>query len=124
MAPGFTHRSAVTGDPARYFDRAAFVLPAAGTLGNLGRGALIGPNLRNVDFALFKNTKWRKLGESGNVQFRAEMFNLMNRANFGVPGLTAFTGAADNEAPLGSLGRIRNTVTSSRQIQFGLRITY
>ncbi|MFN7932523.1 MAG: carboxypeptidase regulatory-like domain-containing protein [Bryobacteraceae bacterium] len=124
MAAGFTHQSAVTGDPAAYFNPAAFVLPAAGTLGNLGRGALIGPNLRNVDFAVFKNAKWRKLGEAGNVQFRAEMFNALNRANFGVPSLTAFTGAADNEAPLGSLGRIRNTVTSSRQIQFGLRITY
>lgn len=124
MAPGATHRSAVIGGPDRYFDPAAFVLPAAGTLGNLGRGALIGPNLRNFDFAVIKNTRWTKLGESGNLQFRCEIFNSLNRANFGIPGLLAFTGAADNEAPLGSLGRIRSTVTSSRQIQFGLRIVY
>ncbi|MCS7026586.1 MAG: TonB-dependent receptor [Bryobacteraceae bacterium] len=124
MAPGFTHQSAILGSPDRYFDPAAFVLPPAGTLGNLGRGALIGPNLRNVDFALIKNTRWAKLGESGNIQFRCEVFNLFNRANFGVPSLLAFTGAADNEAPLGSLGRIRTTVTSSRQIQFALRFAF
>jgi len=124
MAPNRTHESAVTGIPDRYFDPSAFVLQPAGTLGNLGRGALIGPNLRNFDFALLKNTRWKKLGEQANIQFRCEIFNLFNRANFGIPSLTAFTGAADNEAPLGSLGRIRSTVTSSRQIQFGLRFTY
>jgi hypothetical protein len=124
MAPGFTHQSAIRGTPDRWFEPAAFALQPAGQLGNLGRGALIGPNLRAFDFALLKNTKWSKLGEQGNFQFRVEAFNLFNRANFGVPSLTAFTGAADNEAPLGSLGRIRNTVTSARQIQLGIRITY
>ena len=58
------------------------------------------------------------------IQFRAEVFNLANRANFGPPNLIAFTGAADNEQPLTSLGRIRATVTSARQIQFGLRISF
>lgn len=124
MAPGYTHQSAVLGGPDRYFDPAAFALSAAGTLGNLGRGALIGPNLRNFDFAVLKNTKVSKLGEAGSIQFRCEMFNLFNRANFGVPSLLAFTGAVDNEPPIGTLGRIRSTVTSSRQIQFGLRIIY
>jgi len=124
MAPGYTHQSAIRGTPDGWFHPAAFALQPAGQLGNLGRGALIGPNLRAFDFALLKNTKWSKLGEQGNFQFRVEVFNLFNRANFGVPSLTAFTGAADNEAPLGSLGRIRNTVTSARQIQLGIRITY
>ncbi|HUQ91991.1 MAG TPA: TonB-dependent receptor [Bryobacteraceae bacterium] len=124
MAPGRTHESAILGSPDRYLDPTAFVLQPAGTLGNLGRGALIGPNLRNIDFAVLKNTKIGRLGEQGNIQFRAEMFNLSNHPNFGVPGLTAFTGAVDNEAPLGTLGRIRTTVTSSRQLQFGIRIIY
>ncbi len=124
MAPGYTHQSAIVGDPVQYFDPAAFALAPAGQLGNLGRGALIGPNLRNFDFALLKNTKWSKLGDQGNIQFRCEMFNLFNRANFGVPALLAFTGAVDNERALSSLGRIRSTVTNSRQIQLGIRFTY
>lgn len=121
MAPGYTHESAITGDPSRYFNPAAFVLQPAGTLGNLGRGALIGPNLRNVDFSLVKNSRW---GEKANLQFRVEGFNVFNRANFGPPNLIAFPGAADNEQPLSSLGRIRNTVTSSRQIQLGLKLLF
>jgi hypothetical protein len=121
MAPGFTHASAVLGGPDRYFNPAAFLLPAAGTLGNLGRGALIGPNLRTFDFSLMKNNRWR---ENVNIQFRAEAFNLTNRANFGPPNIIAFTGTADNEQALSSLGRARSTVTSSRQIQLGLRVSF
>ena len=121
MAPGRTHQSAVLGDPDRYFDPAAFVLPPAGFLGNLGRGALIGPALRTFDLALIKNTRVR---EHVNLQFRAEAFNLFNRANFAAPLLTAFAGERDNEPPVPSLGRIRSTVTSARQIQLGLRLTF
>ena len=121
MAPGFSYERAVLGGPDRYFDPAAFVLQPAGTLGTLGRGALIGPNLRTLDFSIVKNNRW---GEKVKIQFRAEAFNLLNRANFGPPNLIAFTGAADNEPPLTSFGRIRSTVTSARQIQFGLRISF
>ena len=52
------------------------------------------------------------------------MFNLFNRANFGPPALIAFAGAADNEAPLASFGRIRNTITSARQAQLGVRVRF
>jgi hypothetical protein len=71
-----------------------------------------------------KNTRWARLGEQANIQFRIEAFNLFNRANFGPPQLAAFNGAADNEQPLASLGLIRHTVTSSRQLQLGLRISF
>jgi hypothetical protein len=121
MAPGRTHQDAVIGHPDQYFDPEAFVLQPAGTLGNLGRGALIGPNLRVFDFAAVKNNRWR---DRLNVQFRAEAFNLFNRSNFGPPNLTAFTGAAESERPVASFGRIRSTVTSARQIQFGLRVSF
>ncbi len=121
MAPGRTHQDAVRGGPDNYFDPSAFVLQPAGTLGNLGRGALIGPNLRTFDLSLVKNNRWR---DKTNIQFRAEAFNLLNRANFGPPSLAAFAGAADNEKPLATLGRIRSTVTSSRQIQLGLRVSF
>jgi hypothetical protein len=124
MSPGFTHESAVTGNPNAWFNPAAFALQPAGTLGNLGRGALIGPNLRTFDLSLMKQFGWKKLGEAGFVQFRAEAFNLFNRANFGVPSLIAYTGARDGEAPTSSLGLVRNTITSARQIQLGLRIQF
>jgi hypothetical protein len=121
MAPGFTYESAVLGGPDRYFNPAAFALQPAGTLGTLGRGALIGPNLRTVDFSFVKNNRW---ADRVNIQLRAESFNLFNRANFGPPNLIAFTGSADNEQPLSSFGRARNTVTAARQIQFGLRVSF
>lgn len=124
MAPGRTHEDAVLGHPDGYLDPTAFVLQPAGTLGNLGRGALIGPNLRTFDLALVKNVRWPRLGESGRVQFRAEFFNLLNRANFDTPSLVAFSGVGEVEDPLGSFGIIRDTVTDSRQIQLGLRISF
>ena len=52
------------------------------------------------------------------------MFNLFNRANFGNPTLIAFAGATQNEAPLASFGRIRSTVTSARQMQLGVRVSF
>ncbi|HZH91616.1 MAG TPA: TonB-dependent receptor [Pyrinomonadaceae bacterium] len=125
IAPGYTYETAVTGDPNQYFDPRAFVLQPAGTLGNTGRGAFIGPNLRTFDLSAMKNIRFASpLGEATNVQIRVEAFNLFNRANFAAPGLTVFAGAADNEAPLPTFGRIRSTVTSARQIQLGVRVQF
>ncbi|HEX8502650.1 MAG TPA: TonB-dependent receptor [Pyrinomonadaceae bacterium] len=124
FAPGFDADTAVLGGPDQYFDPAAFRLPAAGTLGNVGRGALIGPNLRTFDLSLAKNTRWDALGDDGAVQLRLEAFNVFNRANFAPPSLIVFTGAADNEQPLSTFGRIRSTTTSSRQVQLGVRLTF
>ena len=119
MAPGRTHQDAVLGHPDGYFDPTAFVLQPAGTLGNLGRGALIGPNLRTFDLALVKNVRWSRLGESGRVQFRVEFFNLFNRVNLGTPiSLVAFSPS------FGFIGGERPTVTDPRQIQLGLRISF
>ncbi len=129
LAPGRTHQDAVLGGPDRYFDPAAFLLQPAGTLGNLGRGVFIGPNLRTFDLSFMKETPWARLGETASVQFRAEFFNLFNRANFAPPSLVAFAGVPDSQQPpdlqrISSFGRIRSTVTSSRQIQLGLRISF
>jgi hypothetical protein len=125
MAPGFTYDTAVLGGPDQYFNPLAFAIPAAGTLGNTGRGAFIGPNYRSFDLAAVKNTRIpRLLGESGSLQIRAEAFNLFNRANFGPPALTVFAGAANVEPALTTFGRIRSTVGSSRQIQLGVRIAF
>lgn len=124
IRPGYTHQSAVLGSPDRYLDPNAFMLQPAGTLGNAGRGILIGPSLRSFDLSLAKNTPVRKLGEGGNLQFRAEAFNLLNHANFGIPNLVVYAGASATEAPIGTFGRIQNTITSARQIQLALRLSF
>jgi len=117
--------NAVTGNPAQWFDPSAFVLQPAGTFGNVGRNELIGPDLRTVDMAMSKFFGLSRLGAGrGTVELRAEVFNLFNRANFGPPSLVAFSGTTDNEAPLSSFGQIRTTITSSRQAQLGLRISF
>jgi hypothetical protein len=123
-APGFGPDNAVTGNPDRWFDPGAFILQPAGTFGNTGRGDFRGPDFRTLDLSLAKQVRWAALGESGRVEIRLEAFNVLNRANFGVPELRAFAGQADNEAPLATFGRITNTVTSSRQIQLGIRAVF
>jgi TonB dependent receptor-like, beta-barrel len=123
-APGFDADVAVTGDPAAWFNPAAFVLQPAGTFGNTGRGDFLGPDLRTVDLAVAKDSVWQLLGDGGRLELRLEVFNLFNRANFGPPQLIAFAGAADNEQPLASFGRIRHTITSARQVQLGVRVRF
>jgi hypothetical protein len=120
--PGFDADNAVNGDPAQWFNPQAFVLQPVGTFGNTGRGDVTGPDLRTVDLAFSKDSR---LGASdARLEVRIEVFNLFDRANFGAPNLTAFAGAADNEPVLGSFGRIRNTVTSARQMQLGVRLRF
>jgi hypothetical protein len=124
FAANRTPEDAVLGKPEQWFDPTAFVLQPAGRFGNVGRGALIGPDLRTLDMALVKHLSWARLGPAGRVDLRFEAFNLFNRANFGIPSLIAFAGDRDGEPPLATLGRIRSTVTSSRQVQIGLRIQF
>jgi outer membrane receptor protein involved in Fe transport len=59
-----------------------FYIPCAGTVGNSRRNQLIGPGLSQLDANIVKNTK---IGERVTVQFRWEVFNVLNRANFGAP---------------------------------------
>ena len=54
----------------------------------------------------------------------APLINVLNRTNFGTPELRAFAGTAATEAPLATFGRISTTVTSSRQIQIGIRARF
>jgi hypothetical protein len=114
--PNFTGH-VVTGDPNRWFNREAFLLPAAGTFGNVGRGVLRGPGLATVDFSLLKDTR---ISERFTLQFRAEAFNLLNRANFGVPNTTVFSGTNFAAAA----GLITSTTTTSRQLQGALKLIF
>ena len=113
-----------TGRVDQWFNPAAFVLQPAGTFGNTGRGDFTGPNLRTLDLSLAKSARWSALGSDGRVELRIEVFNILNRANFGPPELRAFAGTRDGEAPLSTFGRITTTVTSARQIQIGVRAVF
>jgi hypothetical protein len=123
-APGRGPDNAIIGDPARWIDPTAFVVPPAGTFGNTGRGELRGPDLRTVDLSFAKVVPWTQLGGDGTVEVRLEAFNVLNRVNLGVPSLTVSAGQAENEQPFAAFGRIFNTVTSSRQIQLGVRVAF
>lgn len=111
--------SAVTGNPAQWFNPAAFLQPPAnsGFYGNLGRDTLSGPGLATWDFSALKNTA---AGEHLTVQFRAELFNLLNRANFNTPNLIVFTPTGVS----GTAGAITSTSTTSRQVQFALKLLW
>jgi hypothetical protein len=123
-APGYGPHNAVLGRPDQWFDPNAFVLQPAGTFGTTGRGDFRGPNLRTLDLSLTREVPWARLGEAGRLEFRVEMFNVLNRANFGVPSLTAFAGTAPTEQPFATFGRISSTVTSARQVQLGIRARF
>src|SRR5215472_9419940 len=115
----------VLGSPKQWFNPAAFIAPPAtiGFYGNLGRNSFIGPGLATWDFSVFKNTR---INERFNVQFRAELFNLLNRANFNTPNLITFTPptAANPSGVSGTAGAITSTSTTSRQVQFGLKLLW
>lgn len=74
---------ATPGGSRRYFNTDAFALPAIGSFGNIGRNALYGPGFAAVDFSIFKRTP---ITERLKTEFRVEIFNLFNRANFANPG--------------------------------------
>ena len=102
----------------KWYDPNAFLLPAAGTWGNLGRGVYTGPGMATVDMSLLKSFA---ITERINLQFRSEFFNLLNRANFGTPNPIVFAGTSGISS---SAGLITTTTTSSRQIQFGLKLVF
>jgi len=107
----------ILGQPNQWYNPTAFVLPPAGTYGTLGRGTLNGPGLAELDLSLFKNTA---ITERVGLQFRAEFFNALNHPNFGTPNATVFSSGAISS----SAGVITTTATTSRQIQFGLKMIF
>ncbi|HYA17464.1 MAG TPA: carboxypeptidase-like regulatory domain-containing protein [Bryobacteraceae bacterium] len=114
--PAFTG-SIIVGSPTEWYNPNAFVLPAAGTYGNVGRGVLTGPGLADLDISLFKTTH---IAERSSLQFRAEFFNALNHPNFASPNATVFSGTSISP----SAGLITTTATTSRQIQFGLKLVF
>ncbi len=116
--PNFTG-PVITGNPNQWFNPSAFLQPPpnSGFYGNLGRNALIGPGLATWDFSAVKDTR---LKERLTLQFRAEIFNLLNRANFNTPNLIVFTPTGVS----GTAGAITSTSTTARQVQFALKLLW
>jgi hypothetical protein len=134
------------GGPSLFFDPCAFVLEPVGYEGDVGRNSLIGPGLLDLDYSLVKDTSVKWLGEAGKVEFRAEIFNIMNHPNFAQPVRTVFAGTltdgtncpitgcpSNAEALSTGIGVIQSTASgttatqssgNSRQIQFGLKIMF
>jgi len=96
--------------------------------GNAGRNTIPGPGLVNLDLSFLKNNPIRKISENFNVQFRAEMFNVLNRANFALPFNPDNTDLFDQtglpQFPNGSGGLINSTVTQARLVQFALKVIW
>ena len=109
----------ILGSPTQWFNPNAFLAPpnASGFAGNLGRDTLIGPGLATWDLSFLKNTAIR---ENVNLQFRAELFNLLDRANFNTPNAIVFTPTGVSP----TAGVITSTSTTSRQVQFGLKLLW
>jgi hypothetical protein len=127
----------ITGNPAHYINTACFKFPtdSAGNpqpnrLGDVGRNSLTGPGLTDWDLSFIKNTR---ITEQFNLQFRAEAFNLLNQANFATPDrVTAqiFNTVTDPKtgeitgALIPTAGQLKATSTSSRQLQFALKVLF
>jgi Carboxypeptidase regulatory-like domain/TonB-dependent Receptor Plug Domain len=79
-----------------YLNPLAFIQPAYGTFGDLGRDSIFGPGYANVDFSITKNTR---LTERLNLQLRVEFFNIFNHPNFALPANTIIPGYIDNGTP-------------------------
>ncbi len=102
--------------------------------GTAGRNTIIGPGVTNLDFSVFKNNRVKRISETFNVQFRLEMFNIMNHPNFGPPGpgdgntdIFDANGASLKPLPDGSGGQagvLQRTTIPERQIQFAVKIVF
>jgi hypothetical protein len=96
----------------------------ANLLGSAGRNIVEGPGLEDFDFSLFKNNPIRRISETFNIQFRWEVFNIFNHANFNPPApgarqVFAVSGALNNAGLLTS-----PTITTSRQMQLAMKVVW
>ena len=128
LRPDLIGHVSATGNPSEWFSNVgAFAIPCTNPsdpttchFGDLARNSLVGPGFSNTDFSVVKDTK---LTERLNLQFRAEMFDVFNQANFGNPNLTFVPGSTNfgvirsTRFPTGDFG-------SSRQIQFALKLQF
>ena len=113
----------VEGTPTQWFNPNAFLAEPnnSGFYGNLRRDTVMGPGLATWDFSVIKDTAIR---ERMRLQFRAEMFNILNHANFNTPNLILATLSGVTPVPNPVAGSITSTSTNSRQVQFALKLLW
>jgi Carboxypeptidase regulatory-like domain/TonB dependent receptor-like, beta-barrel/TonB-dependent Receptor Plug Domain len=93
--------------------------------GNAGRNILIGPGVTSLDFSIFKNNYIRRISERFNVQFRAELFNILNHPNFAPPVNPTNTDIFDGTGTLNpTAGLLTKTTTTAREIQFAIKVIF
>ncbi len=115
----------------QWYNRACFSASPYGTVGTLGRNALIGPGYVETDLGVMKETR---ITERVSIQFRAELFNLFNHPNFNFPNTGVFTAGSANTnyqgTPVATAGQITSLVGSgglsnvARQTQFSLKLLF
>jgi hypothetical protein len=111
-------------NPSAYVKFQCFAAPNPSyRLGTAGRNSVIGPGLIDMDFSFFKNIPIPKISEAFKAQFRAELFNAFNRANFTSPNDNRVIMDSSGN-PLGNAGVFTLTNTTSRQIQFALKFNW
>jgi hypothetical protein len=127
------------GNPNNYIKLNCFAIPDIVTfqgqhwirMGNAGRNSIPGPGLETMDVSIVKNTRVPRISETFNVQFRAEAFNVFNRANFNPPSTsgnnvlfdpTKLPGNAIISG--GGFGALDFTATTSRQLQVALKVIW
>ena len=97
---------------SQWFDKTAFAVPAAFTWGNSGADILREDRFKNLDLSLFKQFR---INDRSQVQFRAEAFNLTNSPSFSAPGTNIDTASG---------GVVTSTISTPRNIQFGLKLNF
>ena len=134
LAPGCTYNDLVNSGSIQskltnYFNRPCILRNAAGTaiwpiigddgratgFGNSGVGIVVGPGQNNSDLAIIKRTPFHLLGESSNVELRAEFFNAFNHPQFSNPSTNVSSAA---------FGTITTTAVNPRIIQFALKLNF
>jgi len=91
--------------------------------GNNGRNSLIGPGLSTLDASIYKNNYIRRISESFNAQFRVEMFNALNHANYQSP-IGTSTVFSSTGGPVSGAGKLTALATDARQIQLSLKVIW
>jgi hypothetical protein len=121
--PTYDPKTVIVGTVNEWYNPNMFVLQPLGHLGDVTRNVLRGPGFFNWDFSINKDTKVKFLGEEGALQFRCEMFNVLNHPNFGLPNVT---GGESTDAIANDAGAITQTASGSnpREIQFALKIVF
>ena len=107
------------GTPDLYFDPCAFSVAPPGTIGNVGRNTLTAPHVFNMDISVQRDFS---VDTKRRLQFRADIFNILNHANFAGPSTNVFSGEAGDRSS--TAARISKTSTTARQIQFALRFSF